>query len=73
MDYSHSTDKYTYQAIFSLYERQCPSDVIFLLDEPHFENEITIVRFPEEGLSIDDPEDEMLFYETGNKWRVRCP
>ena len=64
-DYCHfiSASASAYQVNFTLDDFEIPSNILPLLNHPYFENDMIILRFPEQNASLDDPNIDRLCVE----------
>ena len=71
IDYNAITTSRSYHVQFNLKYIQLPDDVLPLLHLPVHDNEMEIVRFPDQNASLDDPHLDVLFHKVEGEWKSR--
>ena len=69
--YCSLTTARAYLVIFCLGNVNIPPSTIPLLHTPIYENEMVIVRYPDESASLDDPNLDLLFHKVNGNWISR--
>ena len=71
INYNAITTSRSYDVQFNLKYIQLPEDVLPLLHLPMHDNEMEIVRFPDQNASLDDPHLDVLFHKVEGEWKSR--
>ena len=61
----------SYIVVFCLDNVNIPPNTIPLLHQPIYENEMTVVRYPDQTASLDDPNLDLLFHKVDGNWMSR--
>ena len=71
IDYYQSTTASVYHVFFTLDGLSLCNELSPLLDHPLFDNDMIVVRFPDQNASLDDPNLDRLFCKENGKWYSR--
>ena len=71
LDYCHFTTAASYDVKFYTQDIKIPFDMLPILHYPFVENDMTIVRYPEQNASIDDPNIDRFFEKSNGIWRIK--
>ena len=71
LDYCTATTARAYHVVFCLDNVDIPSANVPLLHLPIYDNEMEIVRYPDQNASLDDPNLDLLFHKVDGKWTSR--
>ena len=61
----------SYDVKFYTENMSIPYELRPLLHYPIVDSDMVIIRFPEQNVSIDDPNIDRYFYKTDGKWQIR--
>ena len=71
IDYYQSTTASVYHVYFTLDDLSLCNELLPLFEHPLFDNDMIIVRFPDQNASLDDPNLDRLFRKENDKWYSR--
>ena len=69
--YCSLTTARAYLVVFCLRNVTIPPSTIPLLHVPIYENEMDVVRYPDQNASLDDPNLDLLFHKVNGNWIAR--
>ena len=71
LDYCHLTTAASYDVMFYTQAIEIPYEMLPILHHPIIEIDMTIVRYPEQNASIDDPNVDRLFEKSNGIWQIK--
>ena len=69
LDYCHYTTAASYDVKFYTQSVEIPYEMLPILHNPIVENDMTIVRFPEHSIPLDDPNIDRFFEKSNGIFR----